>query len=57
MSCNLSSSGKYSVIWNFSKVKSSAADAMSFGGLATNMDYILTSKEEDVVDAAFQHQR
>jgi hypothetical protein len=45
------------VIWNFNKVKSAANEVLSFGGLPTNMDYIITSKEEDVVDAAFQHKR
>jgi hypothetical protein len=39
------------------KVKSTSTEALSFGGLPTNMDYIITSKEEEVVDAAFQHRR
>ena len=46
------------MIWNFAKVKSASTEALSFGGLPTNMDYIITGgKEEDVVDAAFQHRR
>lgn len=53
----VASCGKFSVIWNFAKVKSSSAESLSFGGLPTNMDYILTAKEEEVVDAAFQHRR
>jgi len=51
-------SGKFSVVWNFAKVKSSTSEVLSFGGLPTNMDYFITGgKEEDVVDAAFQHRR
>ncbi|KAG1658751.1 hypothetical protein FOA52_000864 [Chlamydomonas sp. UWO 241] len=53
----VASCGANSVIWNFNKVKSASNEVLSFGGLPTNMDYIITSKEEDVVDAAFQHKR
>lgn len=53
----VASCGNFSVIWNFMKVKSTSTEALSFGGLPTNMDYIITSKEEEVVDAAFQHRR
>jgi hypothetical protein len=49
--------GKYSVIWNFSKVKGSTTGEMSFGNMPTLTDYILTAKEEEVVDSAFQHRR
>ena len=53
-----SSAGKFSIVWNFAKVKSASTEALSFGGLPTNMDYIITGgKEEDVVDSAFQHAR
>ena len=46
------------MVWNFAKVKSSTSEVLSFGGLPTNMDYFITGgKEEDVVDAAFQHRR
>ena len=45
------------VVWNFAKLKSSKSDGLSFGGLPTSMDYIMTSKDEDVVDAAFLHQK
>ncbi|GAX80725.1 hypothetical protein CEUSTIGMA_g8160.t1 [Chlamydomonas eustigma] len=53
----VASCGKYSVIWNFSKVKGSTTGEMSFGNMPTLTDYILTAKEEEVVDSAFQHRR
>mmetsp|Transcript_1482 Transcript_1482/g.3251 ORF Transcript_1482/g.3251 Transcript_1482/m.3251 type:complete len:563 (-) Transcript_1482:307-1995(-) len=53
----VASCGKYSVVWNFAKVKTSSAGSLSFGGLPTMMDYVLSSKDEDVVDAAFVHQK
>eukprot|EP00197_Chlamydomonas_leiostraca_P013127 CAMPEP_0202869760 /NCGR_PEP_ID=MMETSP1391-20130828/12913_1 /ASSEMBLY_ACC=CAM_ASM_000867 /TAXON_ID=1034604 /ORGANISM="Chlamydomonas leiostraca, Strain SAG 11-49" /LENGTH=578 /DNA_ID=CAMNT_0049550119 /DNA_START=147 /DNA_END=1883 /DNA_ORIENTATION=+ len=47
--------GPFSVIWNFNKIKSCGGDGLSFGGLPTSMDYIMTAKDEEVVDAAFLH--
>ncbi len=45
------------MIWNFSKVRSSLTDSVSLGGFPTNLDYIMSSKEEEVVDAEFMHRR
>ena len=53
----VASCGKFSVIWNLSKIKSSTSEMISFGGFPTNMDYVMTAKEEEVVDAAFQHRK
>lgn len=51
-------SGNFSLVWNFSKVKSTNSEVMSFGGIPTNFDYFISGgKEEEVVDAAFQHRR
>lgn len=44
-------------MWNFTRIKATGAESLSFGGLPTSFDYIMTSKEEDVVDAAFLHPR
>ncbi|KAL6753084.1 VID27 cytoplasmic protein-domain-containing protein [Haematococcus lacustris] len=49
------SCGNFSVVWNFTKVKNCGAESLSFGGLPTSMDYIINSKDEDVVDSAFLH--
>jgi WD40 repeat protein len=53
------SCGKFTVHWNFHKVKTAVADGMSFGGLPTNTAYLLTAtaKEERVVDTGFVHQK
>lgn len=53
----VASCGKYTVIWNFRKVKSSVSGNTSFGGLPTNMDYTMSAKDEDVVDSNFMHDR
>jgi hypothetical protein len=45
------------VVWNFNRVKAAGADSLSYGGLPTSMDYLITSKDEDVVDAAFLHHK
>jgi len=49
--------GMFSVIWNFNRLKSTGAESLSFGGLPTSFDYVMTAKEEEVVDAAFLHSR
>ena len=33
--------GNFTVIWNFAKLKTTAADSISYGGLPTSMDYKL----------------
>eukprot|EP00798_Chlamydomonas_sp_ICE-L_P031953 gene31953-33737_t len=53
----VASFGKFSVVWNFAKIKTSGGEVLSFGGLPTCMDYILTAKTEEVVAAAFVHQK
>lgn len=47
--------GNYSVVWNFRRIRSMAADSLSYGGMPTCMDYVLSQRDEDVVDAAFLH--
>jgi hypothetical protein len=49
--------GKHSVIWNLNKVKTAVGESMSFGGLPTNMQYMITDKDEEVVDSSFMHDR
>ena len=50
--------GQFSIVWNFAKVKAATTESLSFGGLPTNMDYIINGgKEEEVVDSTFQHAR
>lgn len=39
------------------KVQAAGSGAASFGGLPTSMDYFITGKDEDVVDASFMHER
>eukprot|EP00879_Flechtneria_rotunda_P026492 GHRR01028249.1.p1 GENE.GHRR01028249.1~~GHRR01028249.1.p1 ORF type:complete len:452 (+),score=188.52 GHRR01028249.1:1096-2451(+) len=53
----VASCGKYTVIWNFRRVKSAVTSNTSFGGLPTMMDYVLSAKDEDVVDSNFLHDR
>jgi hypothetical protein len=53
----VASVGNYSVVWNFRRVKGSAATASSLGGLPTSMDYHLAQKDEEVVDSSFMHDR
>lgn len=43
------------VIWNFKRIKSAAADGLSYGGLPACLDYLLSAKDQDVVDSAFLH--
>jgi hypothetical protein len=45
------------VVWNFNRVKGSGTNSLSYGGLPTSMDYVLTKKDEEVVDAAFLHSK
>jgi hypothetical protein len=49
--------GKHSVIWSLNKVKTAVGESMAFGGLPTNMQYMITEKDEEVVDASFMHDR
>eukprot|EP00775_Hariotina_reticulata_P006643 gene6643-6868_t len=53
----VASCGKYTVIWNFRRVKSAVGSSTSYGGLPTVMDYVLSAKDEDVVDSNFMHDR
>jgi hypothetical protein len=38
-------------------VKSAVGSSTSYGGLPTVMDYVLSAKDEDVVDSNFMHDR
>lgn len=53
----VASCGRYTVIWNFRKVKGAVSSSTSFGGLPTVMDYTMSAKDEDVVDSNFMHDR
>lgn len=53
----VASCGRYTVIWNFKRVKSAVSSSTSFGGLPTVMDYTMSAKDEDVVDSNFMHDR
>ncbi|MEW5306870.1 MAG: hypothetical protein WDW36_009307 [Sanguina aurantia] len=50
--------GNCTVIWNFQQIKQGTNEAMSFGGMPTNMSYSLSqAKTDDVVDSSFLHSR
>ncbi|GFR50260.1 hypothetical protein Agub_g12446 [Astrephomene gubernaculifera] len=49
--------GRFSVVWNFSKIRTAATETIGYGGLPTSMDYFLRAKEEEVVDVQFVHQK
>ncbi|KAG2451790.1 hypothetical protein HYH02_003568 [Chlamydomonas schloesseri] len=49
--------GRFSVTWNFAKIRTAGTDSIGYGGLPTSMDYVLRAKEEEVVDVAFVHQK
>ncbi|MEW5314244.1 MAG: hypothetical protein WDW38_005755 [Sanguina aurantia] len=50
--------GNCTVIWNFQQIKLGTNEAMSFGGMPTNMNYSLSqAKTDDVVDSSFLHSR
>ncbi|GLI63206.1 hypothetical protein VaNZ11_006105 [Volvox africanus] len=49
--------GRYSVMWNFSKIRTASTESIGYGGLPTCMDYSLRSKDEEVVDVHFVHQK
>jgi hypothetical protein len=53
----VASCGKYTVIWNFKRVKGAVTSSTSFGGLPTVMDYVLSAKDEDIIDSNFMHER
>lgn len=53
----VASCGSNMVIWNFAKVKAAPGEATSYGGLPTNTDYFLRAKDEELVVAAFMHDR
>ena len=53
----VASVGRHSVIWNLHKVKAAVGESTGFGGLPTNMQYMITEKEEEVVDSSFMHER
>lgn len=53
----VASCGRFSVTWNFAKIRTSTTESIGYGGLPTSMDYVLRSKEEEVVDVAFVHQK
>lgn len=53
----VASCGRFSVVWDFQRVKA-ATDTTSIGGLPTSFDYYLTSeKDGEVVDSSFMHDR
>lgn len=39
------------------RVKGAVTSSTSFGGFPTNMDYVLSAKDEDVIDSNFMHER
>ncbi|GLC70451.1 hypothetical protein PLESTF_000974900 [Pleodorina starrii] len=49
--------GRFSVVWNFTKIRTSATETIGYGGLPTCMDCYLRAKEEEVVDVQFVHQK
>ncbi|PNH08099.1 Protein CYPRO4 [Tetrabaena socialis] len=49
--------GRFSVVWNFTKIRTAATETIGYGGLPTSMDYLLRAKEEEVVDVQFVHQK
>ncbi|EFJ44461.1 hypothetical protein VOLCADRAFT_82851 [Volvox carteri f. nagariensis] len=49
--------GRFSVVWNFSKIRTTSTQSLGYGGLPTCMDYYLRAKEEEVVDVQFVHQK
>eukprot|EP00878_Enallax_costatus_P015951 GHUV01016724.1.p1 GENE.GHUV01016724.1~~GHUV01016724.1.p1 ORF type:complete len:351 (+),score=96.47 GHUV01016724.1:865-1917(+) len=53
----VASCGKHTVIWNFRRVKSATTTSTSVGGLPTMMEYVLSAKDEDVIDSNFMHER
>ncbi|KXZ52553.1 hypothetical protein GPECTOR_9g597 [Gonium pectorale] len=49
--------GRFSVVWNFTKIRTAGTESIGYGGLPTSMDYFLRAKEEEVVDVQFVHQK
>ncbi|KAG2485820.1 hypothetical protein HYH03_015530 [Edaphochlamys debaryana] len=53
----VASCGCMSVIWNFARIRTCTTESLGYGGLPTSMDYEMRSKDEEVVDVQFVHQK
>lgn len=49
--------GKFSLVWNFTRIRTGGTESIGYGGLPTSFDYFIRAKEEEVVDVAFVHQK